>query len=81
MHVGSNPVCGSKDTGPFSRGLVFYIQGRYNGGMDTYRFTLSVDVEVNAFSHEDAVDLINDVFGPGDDCGVEVTKIDIEDAE
>jgi len=49
--------------------------------MDNYRFTLSVDVEVEAFSHEDAIDLINDVFGPGDDCGVEVTKIEIKDVE
>ena len=81
MHVGSNPVCGSKDTGSFSRGLVFYIGSRYNGGMETYKFNLSVEVEVDAFSHEDALDLINDVFGPGDDCGVEVMKIDIKDVE
>jgi len=60
---------------------VFYIGSRYNGVMDNYRFTLSVDVEVEAFSHEDAIDLINDVFGPGDDCGVEVTKIEIKDVE
>ena len=45
--------------------------------METYNFTLTLKVEVEAFSEEDAKDLILDVFGPGNDCGVEVVKLSI----
>lgn len=31
--------------------------------MNTYRIKLEVDAEVQAFSEEDAVDYINDIFG------------------
>lgn len=43
--------------------------------MNTYKFVLSVEVEVEAFSEEDARDIVQDTFGPGDDCGVEVTNL------
>lgn len=43
--------------------------------METYEFTLSVEVKVEAYSEEDAKDLVLDVFGPGNDCGVEVVKL------
>lgn len=31
--------------------------------MNTYRVKLEVDAEVQAFSEEDAVDYVNDIFG------------------
>ena len=48
--------------------------------METYRFALSVQVEVEAYSEEDARDMVQDVFGPGNDCGVEVKSLSIENA-
>jgi len=47
--------------------------------METYKFLLSVDVEVSAYSEEDAKDIVNDVFGPGNDCGIEVKQLSIGD--
>lgn len=47
--------------------------------METYKFTLTVEVEVQAYSHEDAVDLVKDTFGPGEDCGVEVLDLKMKD--
>ena len=35
--------------------------------METYRVKLEVDAEVQAFSEEDAVDYINDIFGVDDE--------------
>jgi len=35
--------------------------------MNTYRVKLEVDAEVQAFSEEDAVDYINDIFGVDDE--------------
>jgi len=46
--------------------------------METYKYNVVLQVEVEAFSDEDAQDLILDVFGPGNDCGVEVQKLSIE---
>lgn len=45
--------------------------------MNTYKFVLSVEVEVEAYDEHDAEDIVNDTFGPGEDCGVEVTKLEI----
>lgn len=47
--------------------------------METYKYNVVLQVEVKAFSDEDAKDLILDVFGPGNDCGVEVTKLSVEE--
>lgn len=46
--------------------------------MNTYRYVLSVEVEVDAFSEEDAEDAIEEMFGPGNDCGIEVKNLRIE---
>ena len=35
--------------------------------MNSYRIKLEVDAEVQAFSEEDAVDYINDIFGVDDE--------------
>ena len=47
--------------------------------MKTYEYNVVLRVSVEAFSDEDARDLILDVFGPGNDCGVEVEKLSIEE--
>jgi hypothetical protein len=46
--------------------------------MDTYTFTVSLEVQVEAFSEDDAKELVEDVFGPGSDCGVEVVDFNIK---
>lgn len=46
--------------------------------MNSYTFTLHLEVEVSAYSEEDAVDILNDTFGPGEDCGVTIVKTSIE---
>jgi hypothetical protein len=35
--------------------------------MNTYRVKLEVDAEVQAFSEDDAVDYVNDIFGIDDE--------------
>ena len=45
--------------------------------METYKFTLEIEVEADAFSPEDAKDIIQDIFGPGSDCGAEVKSLKI----
>lgn len=49
--------------------------------MNTYRFVLAVEVEVEAFDEDDAKDLINDNFGPGDDCGVTIKGLAIKEVK
>lgn len=41
--------------------------------MDKYRIKLDVDLEVEAFSAEDAVDYVNDIFNVDD----EIKKVNI----
>jgi hypothetical protein len=45
--------------------------------MNTYEFVLEVKVRVEAYSDTDAREIVEDVFGPGDDCGLEVTDMKI----
>lgn len=35
--------------------------------MNTYRIKLEVDAEIQAFSEDDAVDYVNDIFGVDDE--------------
>lgn len=49
--------------------------------MKTYKFTLEVEVEVDAYSAQDAEDMVQDVFGPGNDCGVEVNSLKITEGK
>lgn len=46
--------------------------------METYEFEVTVTVKVDAFSEGDAKELVEDVFGPGNDCGVEVVDFNIK---
>lgn len=40
----------------------------------TYEYTVQIKVRVDAFSEDDAEDLITDIFGVGSDCGANVVE-------
>jgi hypothetical protein len=44
----------------------------------TFEYVLTVNVKVTAFDETDAEDAIRDVFGTGDDGGIEVTDLTIK---
>ncbi len=47
--------------------------------MDKYRYVVTLTVEVEAFSDDDAWEAINDTFGPGQtESGIEVTEFEWE---
>ena len=46
--------------------------------METYEFEVTLRVKVDAFDRGDAKELVEDVFGPGSDCGVEVIDFNIK---
>lgn len=45
--------------------------------MKTYEFVLEVKVKVEAYNDADAREIVEDVFGLGADCGLEVTDMKI----
>lgn len=45
--------------------------------MNTYELTVRLSVKVEAFDLDDAKDAVLDSFGIGDDCGVEITSVEI----
>ncbi len=47
--------------------------------MNTYFVSVNLQVEVNAFSQEDALDSVEDCFGVGDACGLQVVEFEIFD--
>jgi hypothetical protein len=49
--------------------------------MQKFKYVLSVEVEVEAFSEDDADDLIEENFGVGSDCGVNTTRLSIISCE
>lgn len=49
--------------------------------MNTYRVSVALEVEVEAFDENDALEAVTDVFGPGDTCGLDVTEFQILDHE
>lgn len=46
-----------------------------------FKFLLTVEVVVEAFDEADAKDIINDNFGPGEDCGVEIKTLAIKETK
>ncbi len=44
--------------------------------METFKFKVTLDVEVEAFDAEDAFDKLQDAIGAGDNLGVMVTDCD-----
>lgn len=45
--------------------------------MNRYIFSVTLQVEVPAFSDGDAIEAVRDAFGEGEFCGVEVTQVEI----
>lgn len=41
--------------------------------METYEFEVTLRVSVEAFDQSDAKERVEDLFGPGSDCGVELS--------
>lgn len=49
--------------------------------MDTFRYKVTLVVEVEAFDESDAWDAVQDAFGIGDQTGVVVTKCDYQEVK
>lgn len=45
--------------------------------MDTFKFVVELEVNVDAFEEVDAIEMIRDSFGLGEDCGVEIVSLKI----
>lgn len=43
--------------------------------METYKFVVTLEVEVQAYNPMDATEMVEDCFGLGEDCGVEITDV------
>ena len=46
--------------------------------MNKYRFILAIEVEVESWDEADARDIIEDNFGPGEECGVNIKALAVE---
>jgi len=44
----------------------------------TYHLTLNLKVEVEAFGPDDALEAVEDIFGPGDTAGLLVTDLKVQ---
>ena len=49
--------------------------------MKTFRVKISMEVEVESFDDNDALDAVNDSFGIGEVCGLLITDFEITDYE
>jgi hypothetical protein len=47
--------------------------------MNTYIVDVVLQVEVQAFSEQDALEAVNDCFGQGEACGLNVTEFEVTD--
>ena len=47
--------------------------------MKTYRVSVGLEVEIEAFNEQDAIEAVTDHFGPGDSCGLNVTEFELLD--
>jgi hypothetical protein len=47
--------------------------------MNTYMVSVVLNVEVEAFSEDDALDAVHDCFGEGSTCGLNVTDYEVID--
>lgn len=47
--------------------------------MNTFRYTVKLEVEVEAFDESDAWDAVQDAFGVGDELGVRVTDCEYKE--
>ena len=58
--------------------LPFECNPCYNRVMNTYKYKVILQVEVEAFDESDAWDAVQDAFGIGDQAGVVVTDCNYE---
>lgn len=49
--------------------------------MKKFRYILAIEVEVEAFDEHDARDIVDDTFGPGEDCGVNITALAVKEVK
>jgi hypothetical protein len=49
--------------------------------METFKYVVELEVDVEAFSETDAHLLLLDTFDVGEDCGVTITNTTIKDAD
>lgn len=47
--------------------------------MNTYQYSVTLVVDVEAHSKDDAMELLSDTFGPGEDCGVDIKQFEAVD--
>lgn len=47
--------------------------------MRKFKFAVSLMVEVEAFDHLDAEEIIRDTFGLGEDCGLTIVESEVGD--
>lgn len=48
--------------------------------MKTYKYSVNLVVEVEAFDPIDAEEAVRDTFGLGDQCGIEIVESEVEEA-
>lgn len=48
--------------------------------MITYRYTVKLTVEIDAFDESDAWDAVQDAFGVGENMGVKVTECEYKES-
>lgn len=46
--------------------------------MNTYRYTVTLEVEVDSFDEGDAWEMLQDAFGVGENCGTNVIECEYE---
>jgi hypothetical protein len=51
----------------------------YTMAMNTYMVGVVLQVEVQAFNEQDALEAVNDCFGQGEACGLNVTEFEVTD--
>lgn len=47
--------------------------------MNTYKVSVALEVEVQAFDESDALEAVSDCFGPGTSAGIDVTEYKVLD--
>lgn len=46
--------------------------------MNRYRYTVTLEVEVEAFDSGDAMEMLQDAFGLGENCGTQIVECEYE---
>ena len=49
--------------------------------MDIFKFLVELEVEVEAYDASDAHEMVEDAFGLGEDCGVTIKTVKIDESD